>query len=335
MKRQLFQLTIIRLTAWYTLILLFISVLFSMVVFEISSGELKHSFGPPQPRDSLFTYFVQDDALRNWQQTRIQEGTSRLIGRLILFNIVVLATGAVGSYLLARRTLEPVEAALEAQSRFSSDAAHELRTPLTIMQSEIEVGLRDKQATKASHAELLQSSLDEIAHMRTLTDRLLLLANQDELELQPTSLEQVAMDAVERSVPLAQSKRISVENEIGDISVQGNASSLTDALFILLDNAIKYSPEKSTVKLKAAVKGHTAEIIVSDNGPGIHADDLPHLFDRFYRADASRSSQNVAGHGLGLSIAKAIAEAHHGSISVVNNKGKQKGATFTISIPLA
>lgn len=342
-KQHLFHLTTLRLTAWYTLILLFISVMFSFVVFEISTSELRRGFGPPRPDDSisqnLFSGSTLRDnsALREWQDERVHEGTTRLIARLVLFNIAVLATGAAGSYLLARRTLEPVEAAMEAQTRFSSDAAHELRTPLTIMQSEIEVGLRDSKATKASHALLLKSNLDEVEHMRTLTDRLLLLANQDDLVLEPTSLEAVAMDAVERSVALAQSKHMSVENEVGAIQVQGNAKSLADLLFILIDNAIKYSPEKSTVTLRAVTKNRMAELQVADDGPGIEDADLPHIFDRFYRADTARSAQNVAGHGLGLSIAQAIVEAHGGTISAANGKtkGKRKGAVFTITLPLA
>ena len=229
---------------------------------------------------------------------------------------------------------QPVEDALESQTRFSSDAAHELRTPLTIMQSEIEVGLRDKKATKQSHASLLQSNLDEVGHMRTLTDRLLLLANNHDIALGPTSLEAVAIEAVNHTIPLAQAKRISIENKAGAITVVGNTASLTDAVVILLDNAIKYSPAKSTVSLTTSVKGKHAELRVVDTGPGIPVKDLPHIFDRFYRADTSRSAQNVAGHGLGLSIAKQIVAAHHGRI-VARPNAKGKGTTFTITLPLA
>lgn len=148
---------------------------------------------------------------------------------MALFNLVVLSAGAIGSYLLARRTLRPVEEALESQTRFSSDAAHELRTPLTIMQSEFEVGLRDKTATKASHAALLASSLDEVHHMRTLTDRLLMLANNHDISLSPTSLKVAAIEAVNRTIPLARKqKKISIENTVRDITVVANAESLTD-----------------------------------------------------------------------------------------------------------
>jgi signal transduction histidine kinase len=328
---NLFHSTTLRLTAWYTLILLVISLLFSTVVFQISAAELRRGFGLDAQNNAL--YFVDNDTVRTWRDAHIREGVSHLVGQLVIFNIFVLAAGAAGGYLLARRTLRPIEDAMNAQIRFSSDAAHELRTPLTIMQSEIEVGLRNTNATKANYSSLLKSNLDEVDHMRTLTDRLLMLANQNDLTIEPTSLESVAIEAVNRSIPLAQNKHISVENEIGQLQVQGNASSLTDVLFILIDNAIKYSPDKSTVTLRAEAKGRMAEITVLDNGSGIAPDDLPHIFDRFYRADASRSSQNTAGHGLGLSIAQRIVKVHGGNITATNNP--KKGATFTIALPLA
>ncbi|MFZ2513137.1 MAG: HAMP domain-containing sensor histidine kinase [Candidatus Saccharimonadales bacterium] len=334
MKHQVFHSATLRLTGWYTLILLFISLLFSFIVFQISTHELGRSYRPPRPGEILLGINDDTDDFRTWREQRIAESRSRLLGQLVLFNFVVLSSGAIGSYALARRTLRPVEEALESQTRFSSDAAHELRTPLTIMQSEIEVGLRDKTATKASHAALLASSLDEVHHMRTLTDRLLMLANHHDIALAPTSLETVAIEAVNRTIPLAQAKKISIKNTVRDITVVANAESLTDVLVILLDNAVKYSPSKSSITLSAQKRGKQATLSITDTGQGIAAKDLPHIFDRFYRADQSRSSQNVVGHGLGLSIAKQIISAHRGHI-VARSNANGKGTTFTITLLLA
>ncbi len=329
MKYSLFHSATLRLTAWYTLILLFISLLFSIIVYNISSREIGRSYRPPRPGEIIIN--IGDDDFRNWREQRAHESRSRLFGQLVFFNIFVLSAGAAASYLLARRTLRPVEEVLEAQTRFSSDAAHELRTPLTIMQSEIEVGLRDKTATKSSHVALLRSNLDEVRRMHRLTDRLLMLANNHDMPLSPTSLESVAIEAVNHSVGLAQTKKITIENKVKDIQVRANADSLTDVIVILLENAIKYSSVKSAISLASTVRGKHAELTVRDTGPGISAADLPHIFDRFYRADTSRSSQNVTGHGLGLSIANQIIHAHHGNITAKNNA---KGASFTISLPL-
>jgi signal transduction histidine kinase len=170
--------------------------------------------------------------------------------------------------------------------------------------------------------------------MRTLTDRLLMLANNHDISLSPTSLEVVAIEAVNRTIPLAQAKKISIKNTVRDITVVANAESLTDVLVILLDNAVKYSPAKSTITLATKIHGKHATLSVSDTGHGIAEKDLPHIFDRFYRADTSRSSQNVAGHGLGLSIAKQIISAHRGHIAARPNS-EGKGTTFTITLPLA
>lgn len=335
MKRpaSLFHSATLRLAGWYTLILLFLSLLFSIVLYQISSHEIQRGFGPPRP--GVLSEFIDDptnsESYFEWRKERIQESQNRLFWQLCIFNLVVILGGAACSYVLARVTLRPVEDAYESQSRFSSDAAHELRTPLTVMQSEIEVGLRNPKATKASHAKLLSSNLDEIAHMRTLTDRLLMLANHQDMPLQSTSLEEVAIDAVGRIIPLAQAKRISIDNTVGAVHVTGNHDSLVDALVILIDNAIKYSPADTVVTLGAQSKGRHTELRVADSGPGIADDDLPHVFDRFYRADSSRSSQNVAGHGLGLSIAKQIVTAHHGRITAAKNPGS--GLTFTITLP--
>ena len=119
MKHPLLHSATLRLTAWYTLILLFISLLFSFIVFSISSREITRSYRPPRPGEIILN--IGDDDFRTWREQRVDESRSRLVGQLMLFNIVVLSAGAAGSYLLARHTLQPVEDALEAQTRFSSD----------------------------------------------------------------------------------------------------------------------------------------------------------------------------------------------------------------------
>jgi signal transduction histidine kinase len=197
-----------------------------------------------------------------------------------------------------------------------------------------EIGPKAAKASRRDVAALLQSNLEEVQHMRTLTDRLLMLANNHDIALGPTPLEPLAIEAVNRTIPLAQAKKISIENKVGQVHVTGNSDSLTDVLVILLENAVKYSPAKSTITLSSSKKAKHAELRVSDTGAGITPDDLPHIFDRFYRADTSRSSQNVAGHGLGLSIAKQIVQAHGGRIAAQNNTAG-KGTTFIVTLPTA
>lgn len=332
-KLKLFDSATMRLTLWYMLILTVLSLLFSMIVFQIASQEFHRPYGPKR-ETPIQTYQGDDinELFEAMREARENEATNRLIGNLVVFNFVTIAAGGFASYLLAKRTLQPIEQALESQTRFSSDVAHELRTPLAVMQSEIEIGLRGK-TTAADQLELLKSNLDEVHRLRALTDRLLLLSNFKSVEVSQTSLDDTATEAVNRVIPLAQTKQISIESTIGKQVAMANPDVLTDTIVILLDNAIKYSPKKSTITVNVREQGKHMLIDVTDNGHGIDVKDLPHIFDRFYRADVSRSKANVEGHGLGLSIAKRSVEAMGGSISVTSEP--DKGTTFTIKLQSA
>lgn len=327
--RDFFNSATIRLTSWYLLILTILSLLFSGIVYSIAANELHRPVEQRNQGQFGYSYSVLDD-LEDLRQQREKEGKTRLVTSLFVFNAAVIATGGLASYYLAKRTLQPIEEALEAQTRFSSDAAHELRTPLAVMQSEIEIGLRGKNGNHETQREILESTLDEVGRLRSLTDRLLVLSNLKTVEVTVTSLDDVATEAINRVIPLAQAKKISIDATVGKQKAIANADVLTDVIVILLDNAIKYSPAKSTITVSAKEQGKYIAFQVADTGHGIDPVDLPHIFDRFYRADTSRSKSNVEGHGLGLSIAKRSVEAMNGSISVVSEV--DKGTTFTIRL---
>ena len=225
--RSLFDSATLRLTAWYMLILMFISLLFSMVLYRVASDEFDRAFGP---RGGINRVLIDNDTVVDARQQMVEDSNKRLLGNLALFNVVVLLGGGVMSYWLARRTLRPIELALDGQMRFSSDAAHELRTPLAVMQSEIEVGLREKKSTRQSHQRLLESNLDEVQRMQTLTERLLLLAHNQDMELGPTDVETAAVEAMNRTIMLAKSKYIAIENTVAPVQATANAEALTDAL---------------------------------------------------------------------------------------------------------
>lgn len=326
----LFESTTLQLTGWYVLILMIVSLLFSGVVYELGTSEFNNALRPQRFDETIV--FNDGSVGVNSREQRIQESSQRLLFRLVIFNGIVLIGGSVLSYLLARKTLRPIEDAHDAQSRFASDAAHELRTPLAVMQTELEVGLRDKKATSASQRSVMKSSLEEIARLRTLTDRLLLLASQQDIPLQSIDIEPATVDAVTHVVPLAQKKNISIENNVSGGVVQGHAESIADILGILLDNAIKYSPEKTTILISQSKSHHMLSIHVKDQGPGISASDQSKIFERFYRTDTSRSKENIEGHGLGLSLAKRLADEMGGTVSVRSN-GKS-GSMFTLTLPM-
>ena len=328
---NIFHSASLKLTAWYLTIIMVISLVFSVIVYSVSSAELGRSF-PPRNQISQ-RLFLDPEAFEALREERAEEGRAHLIGNLLVINIAMLVLGGGASYLLARRTLSPIQEAMDAQGRFISDASHELRTPLTAMQTEIEVALRDKTLDKTALKNQLSSNLEEVHALRSLTDRLLQLSNGHDMSRSAVTLDEPAINALNRVLVLAQSKSISIENNIPPLTVHANTDSVSDVLAILLENAIKYSPKNTTIQLNAEEQGKYAAIKVVDQGIGIKASELPHIFDRFYRADLSRSKQHVEGHGLGLAIAKRIIEAHEGSITATSRPGK--GTTFLVRLPLA
>lgn len=336
----LFKSATFKLTIFYILIAMIISIAFSIAIYNISAKELENGFNRQAgalrniPMRELFDNSAND--LNNIRLQQISESNNRLRENLIWFNLLVLLLSSTAGYFLARKTLEPIEEAVESQSRFTADASHELRTPITAMKTEIEVSLRDKKLNLDSAKKLLESNLEETSKLESLSNALLKLARYQE-EVQKTfhkvNLSDIVIGAYEKIASLADNKSIEFENELEDISILGDKESLTELFVILLDNAIKYSPKKSTINISInKTDGHVL-VKITDHGIGIKASDLPHIFDRFYRADHSRNKEKVSGYGLGLSIAKNIVDLHDGTISVNSKPGK--GSEFVSKFKIA
>lgn len=333
----MFHSAALKLTAWYLGIIMLLSIGCSIALYRVSGADIAHNVHHQLPF-SVDQYLTPNDiqSLRALHDQQLGTDLDHLKGNLISFNILVLLLGGAVSYALARRTLEPIEESLESQKRFTSDASHELRTPLTAMQAEIEVALRDPKLTKAQAVELLQSNLEEVAKLKALSEGLLHLAQINKTQpdfLTPTELKPSIAEAGERLEKAAQSKKITVKDSSKNLIFKANHRSLTELVVILLDNAIKYSPAGGEIRLATSTEGKMGQISVQDKGVGIKAEDLPHIFDRFYRTEASRSKTQVDGYGLGLAIAKKLTDSMNGYIAVKSAPGK--GSTFTISLPTA
>ncbi|MCC7289006.1 HAMP domain-containing histidine kinase [bacterium] len=328
----MFRSATLRLTVWYTIIIMAVSLVFSTALYIISRGQLESSLRRQWLRriDQRLNIVVQPNDI----SADLTEGSARLLNYLLEFNLIILALSVFASYKLARHTLEPIEEAHTAQARFTADASHELRTPLTAMKAEIEVALRDKKLTIKEARELLNSNLEEVSKLELLSNALLKLAqtNRDTIALRQTNALEVVSGAVERVKKQAQLHSISIKNDVRNIKFVGDSTSLTELFVVLLDNAIKYSPEKSVVTVTCRKSGGCVAISVEDKGAGIPAKDLPNIFDRFYRVDNSRSKLKTEGYGLGLSIAKKVADLHGGSIEVTSTVGK--GSVFTVKLPI-
>lgn len=331
----MFHSAALKLTLWYLAIIIAISLVFSVSLYRVSSDDLYRNVNR---QIGYFNNLLGPDEGANYRVLRdkqLDQDINHLRTNLIFFNILVLVGGGAASYWLARRTLEPIEMALENQTRFASDASHELRTPLTAIMTENEVALRSNNLTKSQATTLLKSNLEEVAKLKALSEGLLRLANGNGHidNPQPVPLNKVIASAIERYSKAAKAKKIQLIDKVGDQKVVGDADSLTEVASILIDNAIKYSEEGSPVKLTTEKHNKNISLKVSDRGSGIKPTELPLIFDRFYRIDSSRSKQSEGGYGLGLAIAKKIVDAHHGHIEVSSTPGK--GTVFTVVLPSA
>lgn len=314
----MFQAARIKLTAWYLLIIMVISVGFSLAAYNRFHRELiRIEFGPTRFERHLFTGPGPEIFF---------EVRHRLLRAIIVINAAILVLAGASGYWLAGKTLEPIEQMVKEQNRFISDASHELKTPLTSLKTAFEVYLRRRKSA------IVSESLAEVNQLQALTENMLKLTYNRPAPPAPVDLGSVLAQAVKQVKPLAKAKNIRLRTAKTKLKIKGNAEQLTELLVILLDNAVKYSPAGSRVEITAQKSDHQAIIKVSDQGIGISANDLPHIFDRFYRADRARTKSNSGGYGLGLAIAKKIIDAHHGTIKVKSQLGQ--GTTFQLAFSL-
>lgn len=336
----------IKLTTWYVLIIMLISASFSMVIYKALTFELSRVENLHRARqERLETLQQLPPELRNFfhdrypvfyiDQELIRETKNRLALRLFSVNIIILVLSSAAGYFLAGRTLTPIADMVDEQKRFITDASHELRTPLTALRTELEVALMDKKLSVKDSKALLNSNLEEVKNLQSLSDRLITLtqlAKPNNLPWQTASLSEVIETAVKKVTPLSKKKKITIITTIKNVNLKGEKSNLVELFVILLDNAIKYSENGKRITIASKRLDHRIIITVTDQGIGIAQKDLSHIFDRFYRADTSRSNLNISGNGLGLAIAKEIVENHDGTLTVKSQPGK--GSIFTITLPL-
>lgn len=315
-----------------------ISITFSVVIYQLNYREISYRL------ENLQQSIIQDLPLstpNSWYkafdsnpdspfEVESRQAAVQMVLSLVYINIVILIAGGLGSYFLARRTLRPIAEAHEAQSRFTSDASHELRTPLAAMKAELEVYLRDSNLTLEEAKELLGSNLEEVDKLIRLSEMLLHLSrlDHDKLEVAPVDLVKV-LNETKKRYP-ADSKRITITSRKKAVTM-ANEAAIAELMGILIDNALKYSPENSKVSIRLFEHHGTIAFEIKNGGEPIPEDKLARLFERFYRGDNSRTNSAKNGYGLGLSIAKKIIEIHHGDITVSSD---ETATTFTFFLPI-
>jgi signal transduction histidine kinase len=225
-----------------------------------------------------------------------------------------------------------LEDALQSQRRFVADASHELRTPLTTVRGNIELLRRTPPIPTEERTEILADTTEEVDRLIRLVNQLLVLARADagqKLRSAPILVRPLIEDVCRQAKLLTPRTLVQCESP-ADVMVQGDRDALKQVLLILVDNALVHTPVGTPVTLAISVAGEQVSFSVRDSGPGIVADVLPHLFERFYRGQASRTGR---GAGLGLSIAKELVEAQGGTITVESQPGQ--GSVFTVILPAA
>jgi signal transduction histidine kinase len=234
-----------------------------------------------------------------------------------------------GGWLLVRKSTAPVERTIEHMRRFMADAAHELRTPLTVVRSRAEVALQQPRA-RPEYEDALRGIERETRRLGSIVEDLLILARADAGE-RPIARERVylddlTLDAAGAASAVAQAKGVTLElDEFDEAPVEGDPTLLRQLVMILLDNAVKFTGRGGRVHVRVGAPSERPTLVVEDTGVGIAPEQLPHVFERFYRGDPARTrhanSGSTNGAGLGLSIAKWIADAHHAEIALASQPG--------------
>lgn len=263
-----------------------------------------------------------------------EERMHQLITHLLLVGLVCSLLSFFASYFLAKHAIKPIQASLEQQNNFVSDASHELRTPITIIQTNLDIikGAPSHE-TIADNEKWLNNIQDETTAMTELINSLLFLAradaNEQLMEKEYFPLNPTILDAIHPFEVIAKKHNITLTTNMnGPVTALGDAIRLKQVLTILIDNAIRHTPEHGSVIAGCHTKDDAIYITMTDTGEGIAKENQHKIFDRFYQVDESR---HKGGSGLGLSIAKWIIEQHGGSISVSSTLGN--GTIFTIKLP--
>lgn len=257
-----------------------------------------------------------------------------LVGGGLVALLIAAGVGAV----YARRALVPIRESLAAQRlairrqrEFAADASHELRTPLTVIRSSLDHLRRHRTEPVEAVGEALEDIGAEVDHLAVLVEDLLLLARSDSgavaLARLPVDLGDVAGDAVASLSKVAADKSVRLLVDPEPAIVAGDQARLRQLVTILVDNAIRHSPDGGGVRVTVRAAGGWASLVIEDEGPGIRAEDMPRIFDRFWRAPGAPAG----GTGLGLAIASWIVRGHHGRIGVENRP--EGGARFTVRLP--
>ncbi len=318
---NLFERARFKLTALYVSIIIIILIIFSLILyFSIAKnirGNLEGEFSDNRAQELIIAKTVND-----------------LRATIFLIDFVILFISSGLSYFLAGETLKPIQVVMAKQKQFIADASHEFRTPLAVMQTNLEIAAREKEWDQKKSRELILSTIDEVKLMTKLTKNLLTLLkfeSKDEIYVfSRINLVEIIAEVV------AKMRNIAIKNQIQLSTVrstpaliEGDAEAIRELITNIISNGLNFTPAGGFVRITVDCRDGKALVGVQDTGVGIAKEDLPHVFERLYRADKARSRED--GSGLGLAIADEIARKHRGAITIKSEPGK--GTLVTIILP--
>ena len=298
--------------------------LYRMLVFEINPSEFLSG--------NLLNKVKYAAVLINVNQLEQTSQNHEQIIVIVMISFWLISI--IASIYLARVSVKPLIDSMQKQKSFVENASHELRTPLAVLQNRLETLFRKPEATIMESSENIASSLEEVRNMRMLTTNLLNLARRDDgikAEITEVEPEFFTTTFANYEIIADENEKVFIyENHI-DHNIKTDRTLLKQLMTILFDNAVKYTEEDGVIKFIVWSKDRSLYLRVSDNGPGINNEDKKKIFDRFYRVDKARTRQK-GGFGLGLSLAKQIADALKGTITVKDNR--PKGTIFEVKISI-
>ena len=325
----MFKSALFKLTLWYVLLAMALSLLFSFVIFHFAAVELGEGLNSQFKQLSVGDH----DINVNINKIEYSERTDDLFNILVYFNLLVLVLSSIASYLLAKKTLRPIEAAHQSQIRFTAQASHELRSPIAAMMADTESVIAMKTDDSILLNKTLKANLKDLKRLTELANHLLEVARFR--SSQPVARTDFRLDQslnnlvseFKRTIP----KTASLKTSLLPIEINGDKVALELALSTILDNAVKYGQKNnSKVAVRMSQDKKRAMVEIEDNGPGIDPKEIPNIFDPFFRSEHTKNSA-VKGHGLGLSLAKEIIDSHRGTIDITARTGG--GSIVKISLP--
>lgn len=331
-----------RLTLSYLAVIMTLSLIFTGIIYLLSTASLNRPLLPSKEENSSVSVEAPEFGEHSFENTfrkRLErrDNTTRMtiIYSLAGFNLGIFVIGIFVSRSLAKLTLAPIERAMMKQTQFIFDASHELKTPLTAMLVRNEVALRKKSLPEEKAREVIEKNIEEILKMKELTASMLDVAreNGEPEKSAEINIPEFLADLKEKLAPVAKGQGVKIETEMNlgkNLRASVAKNTLEQILTIFADNAMKYSGEK-IIYLRAGRRGKNVAFSVKDNGAGVKKEDQKRIFERFYQVDAARTrTEDKTSHGLGLAIAKNLAERQGYKIVLRSSEGR--GAEFEVVV---